>query len=390
MQIYLKKTVLEAALDRIRYLFDEFPEVVVGFSGGKDSTVILNLALQVAEEKGRLPLRVMFIDQEGEWQSVIDYVREVFQDPRVKPWWFQIPFLIENATSTRENFLHCWEPGKQDIWMRPQEPDSVKDNIYGVKFWKHLFTNIPAVEYKGRKMCFLGGVRCEESMTRRVGLTTAATYKHITWGRKLDDRGLHFTFYPIYDWSYTDVWKYIHSNKIRYCRLYDSLFQHGVAVNKMRVSNLNHETAVHALFFLQEVEPETWNRLTRRLGGISMAGQMKKEAFTTVKELPWMFRDWREYRDYLLDKLIDPRDAKRRKKFKDKFARMDKRYADLPDQEDMVKTQISAILCNDWLMTKITNWERAPTRWLFRKAKANPDFKMWEGKYALPLKDETK
>jgi predicted phosphoadenosine phosphosulfate sulfurtransferase len=63
---YGNKTVYEMALERIEYIFDEFENVSVNFSGGKDSTVTLNLALTVAEKKGRLPLKVMFIDQEAE------------------------------------------------------------------------------------------------------------------------------------------------------------------------------------------------------------------------------------------------------------------------------------------------------------------------------------
>ena len=65
MKIYSKKNVLDAAYERINYLFDEFENVVIGFSGGKDSTTVLNLALKVATEKNRLPLSVLWIDQEG-------------------------------------------------------------------------------------------------------------------------------------------------------------------------------------------------------------------------------------------------------------------------------------------------------------------------------------
>jgi len=68
MRIHLNESVWEVALDRIRYLFQEFPNVVVGFSGGKDSTVTLQLALIVAEEQGKLPVKVCFVDQEAEYQ----------------------------------------------------------------------------------------------------------------------------------------------------------------------------------------------------------------------------------------------------------------------------------------------------------------------------------
>ena len=59
MKIYKKQNVWDAALDRIRWIYDEFPEVVVSFSGGKDSTVLMELTKIVAREKGRLPLKVM-------------------------------------------------------------------------------------------------------------------------------------------------------------------------------------------------------------------------------------------------------------------------------------------------------------------------------------------
>ena len=57
------------------------------------------MALLVAEEMGRLPLKVMFLDQEAEWQNVIDYVRDVMTDPRIDPMWFQVPIKMTNSTS---------------------------------------------------------------------------------------------------------------------------------------------------------------------------------------------------------------------------------------------------------------------------------------------------
>ena len=119
MKIYLKENVFDACLDRLRYLFDEFDKIIVSFSGGKDSTVIFNMAMIVAKEKNKLPLTVMFLDQEAEWQAVVDYTRTVMQDPEVEPHWLQVPIRLFNATSSSKQWLHCWGEGEQ--WMREKK-----------------------------------------------------------------------------------------------------------------------------------------------------------------------------------------------------------------------------------------------------------------------------
>ena len=109
MKIYTNQSVWDAALERIEFLFDEFKNVIICTSGGKDSTVTMNLALQVAEKKGRLPVKLMFLDQEAEWGMVVEHMREIMADPRVEPMWLQVPIKLFNATSMEEPWLMCWQ-----------------------------------------------------------------------------------------------------------------------------------------------------------------------------------------------------------------------------------------------------------------------------------------
>ena len=72
----------------------------------------------------------------------------------------------------------------------------------------------------------------------------------------------------------------------------------------MRVSSLTHENAINDLFLIQELEPDTWDRLVDRLPGIHTAGHQDLfEMFRCPKDLPAAFGSWREYRDYLVEYL---------------------------------------------------------------------------------------
>ena len=128
MKIFSNNTVLEEGLKRVNRLFDDFENVVVGFSGGKDSTVCLNLALQVATERNRLPLKVLWIDQEAEWQGTVDYVESIMTDKRIEPFWFQMPMRWHNNVSQYSKYIDIWEDGKK--WIREKHPISYKENNY--------------------------------------------------------------------------------------------------------------------------------------------------------------------------------------------------------------------------------------------------------------------
>jgi predicted phosphoadenosine phosphosulfate sulfurtransferase len=365
MKIYLKENVYEAAIQRINWLFDEFENIVISSSGGKDSTVTAELVLKVAEERGRLPVPVVFVDQEAEWESTIEYMRGLMADPRVEPRWIQCPIKLFNATSMEDPWLMCWKEG--DEWMRPKEEISIKENVFGTDRFHDMFPKIFRYYYPDQKACYIAGVRAEESPNRLHGLTVQQTYKDATWGKKLDEKAGHYTFYPLYDWNTSDIWKAIHDNGWRYCKVYDQMYRYGVPVSGMRVSNLHHETAVHALFFMHEVEPETWQALTKRLGGINAAHHMSKDDMFQIKGLPPMFESWKEYRDYLTEHLITLPDHK--EIFKKRWAKNDDMFGDMVNADVFHRRQITSLLVNDWEFVKIEPFMRSTPMTSFVKWK---------------------
>jgi len=361
--------VLEAALWRFEYIYKEFDgKVVIGTSGGKDSAVILGLAKTVARKLGMLPVKAMWLDQEAEWNFTVDYFNNLKKDPEVEFYWYQIPLVIFNATShdSENNWLNCW--AEDEEWIRPKDPDAITENTFGTKRFAPLFEPILKSIFPDGG-CYIAGMRAEESPRRTLSLTMSLTYKWITYGRKYEEPW--YVFYPIYDWRWSDVWKYILDNDIPYNKLYDLLFQYGIPVKNMRVSNLHHETAVHSLLHAQEMDSGLWNQLTTRLDGVNTVKHLKGSSMKPPKVLPEAFTDWKEYRDYLTEHLVLNEDYK--KIFKAKWERMDEKYEGMYYIEDMYKAQISAILLNDWEMTKISNWETIPEVGAYRQWK-------WQGK----------
>jgi predicted phosphoadenosine phosphosulfate sulfurtransferase len=356
MKIYSKNNVLVEAEKRIHRLFDDFENVVVGFSGGKDSTVCLNLTLKVAEERNRLPLKVLWVDQEAEWQGTADYCESVFDDKRIEPMWFQMPMKWFNNVSSNEKYIHIWKDGAKH--MRERSDKSIKENVYLDFGFHELFKRIFDVHFPDEKSCYISGVRTEESPNRMMSLTSSLTYKDITWGKILDKTKEHYTFYPIYDWSYSDVWKYIFDNNIVYNRIYDALFTHGVGVLNMRISNLHHETAIQNLLLIQEIEPDTWNKIAERHDGTNAIKHLKSDAFKCPKDLPYMFKSWKEYALYLAENMTS--DDQFMKNLHKKIDKNKKYMVSNKVYVAFYRKVIDTILSQDFDFTKLTNFLTNP------------------------------
>ena len=291
--------VLSAAQKRIQFLFDNYDHLQLAFSGGKDSTVLFHLINEEAKKRDRKFI-LYFQDQEAEYQETIKLIEWAMSQPNVIPQWYQVPIFMTNAASHQQLFLWAWGIGEK--WIRKKNRLAIqKINVrYPKRFYKF---NLWVAQQNRKKLkgsfVSIVGLRSEESPDRHFVLF--GENSELFWLRRKvkPDKA-----YPIIDWKYKDVWKYLIDHHFKYNKIYDKMYMLGGNLRSFRVSNLVHEKAFRCLTNLQELEPETYNRLEERLQGVHSAAIYGNEKLIySIKQLPSTFKTWKAYKIFLLENI---------------------------------------------------------------------------------------
>lgn len=345
-QVYTSESVLAAARRRISYIFDAFENIIVSVSGGKDSTTLAHLALTEAHRRHRR-IGIFFLDEEAVYDSTVqqvDYLMSLYPENTIRLW-LQIEFHLTNASSLVDGQLICWEAGKHKLWMRPKRADSiqhppwpretetVRDKNKGFGFYDALEN----FQRSRHDTAFLVGLRATESPNRWRAVAKHPGYKDVYWCTRMPNGCA--SFYPLYDWNFHDIWKYLYDEQVRYSRIYDYLWKKGAPLNEIRVSSLIHEKSFKALVDLPEFEPRTYDRLVKRIGGITIGNLYGKDAkMLRARSLPKNYASWRAYRDFLL--ATYPDDSKR--------PIFERRFARHLDNDYVARQQCRQLLLNDY------------------------------------------
>ncbi len=345
-QVYINKTVLECAKERIETIFDEFENIIVSVSGGKDSTVLVHLALKEAHKRDRR-IGIFFLDEEVVYDSTIkqvDYIMNLYPENTIKLW-FQIEFNLTNATSFKDGQLICWERGKHKIWMRPKRADSIRykpwdrstETIRNKNKGFGFYDALENFQRSRPNTCFLIGLRATESPNRWRAVSKNPGHKDLYWTTSIGNGSVNA--YPLYDWNFHDIWKYIYDNDLKYSKIYDFQHKKGLGLQEIRVSSLIHEKSFKALVDLPEFEPKTYDRLLRRVEGISVGKLYGKDnKMLQVRKLPKNYKSWKQYRDFLLETYPD----------ETKKWIFEKRFAKHLDNEYVARQQCRQLILNDY------------------------------------------
>jgi predicted phosphoadenosine phosphosulfate sulfurtransferase len=296
---YSDVNVYDAAIERIEYLYKRFDTLVVSFSGGKDSTAVLSLTIEVAERLGRLPVKAIFIDEEAIHPTTIEYVERVRQDPRVDLDWYCLPVKHRNACSNDEPFWHCWDPTKKDLWVREMPEWAITEN-------PHFKPDMTFQDWAPRifsselgTVCILTGIRTQESIRRLRNVSFKKNDNYITSGA---EHGNTFKAFPIYDWSSEDVWKLVEVKGLDYNRTYDIFNKtklHGRLLTQ-RVCPPYGEEPLRGLWTYAECFPELWHKMLNRVPGVATAWRYANTELYSNWEKPES-KTWREYTGMVLE-----------------------------------------------------------------------------------------
>lgn len=261
--------VYDAALERFRYLFDNFDKVVVSFSGGKDSTVCLNLAWQIAKEKNKLPLDVYFWDEEAIHPETIEYVERVRANSEIRFKWLCIPIKHRNGCSRKQPYWHCWNPEEKEKWVRDM-PDNVITHIEGFK-WGDSVPDIAHLVYgpEHGTVADVRGIRADESLRRYRSVAMKTKNNWISAPRN----GHNYPVSPIFDWTTFDVWTAPRMFGWDYNKSYDLMSMIGVSPSSQRVCPPYGEEPLGGLWIYAQCWPLLWHKMIGRVHGAATAGR---------------------------------------------------------------------------------------------------------------------
>lgn len=324
-------------MDRIALAFRDFDNVLVAFSCGKDSGVMLNLAYKYAKENGLLhKLGFYYEDYEAGYRFTDEYAARTFaamNDVRTRHW-LCLPISAACAVSMYEPRWIPWDKDKRDIWVRqmPTEPYVINEDNCPypfVKGTKGFDARIQFAEWYSSTYgptAVLIGLRAQESLTRRIIFTSnkrTEMHKGLKYTTRIDPRTVNF--YPLYDWVTEDIWTCNARFQFDYNKIYDLYYQAGLTIDQMRVASPFHQSGQNDLKLYRVIDPHNWGKMVGRVNGCNFGGiygGTTAMGWRTITK-PGHFT-WKQYAEFLLSTLPDAT----KKKFEHQIARFRREWAE--------------------------------------------------------------
>lgn len=302
---YSDLSVYDAACQRLDYVYSRFNKVYVCFSGGKDSGVMLHMAIAAATRHRKLPVDVLIIDLEAQYQHTVDFMLRMSVRPDVRVHWICLPIRLRNAVSQYKPHWTCWDTSKRPAWVRdfPDTPWLINDESYFPFFRKGMEFEKFMIDYgnwfsDGEDTACLVGIRSSESLNRynTIGNRKKATYKGWQWSTKMADT--LYNFYPLYDWTVQDIWTANARFGYDYNKIYDLMYLAGVPLSQMRLCQPYGDDQRKGLYLFKILEPDTWMKVVNRVEGANFGNRYSRNNRMVFANFRMHLPDGHTYKSY--------------------------------------------------------------------------------------------
>jgi predicted phosphoadenosine phosphosulfate sulfurtransferase len=313
-RVYSKdQNVYEASIERLDFIFDNFPRIYISFSGGKDSGVMLNLVCDYMRERGiTKKIGVQILDNEANYDASIEFMHRIIQEniDLLDVYWCCLPITLPCTVSSYAVDWQCWGLRDSDRWIRPMPEQDYIVNMDNHPFdffqedmnYEEFWDSFAEWYSQGELTANLIGIRTVESLNRYRAIMNdrKVTLKGKMWTKK--NTANVYNVYPIYDWRTEDIWTANAKFEWDYNKLYDIFYMAGVPVLTMRVASPFMSESKSSLGLYRVIDPHVWAKLCARVQGANFIATYGKQLNYHSFKLP-EGHTWKSFTKFLLDTL---------------------------------------------------------------------------------------
>jgi predicted phosphoadenosine phosphosulfate sulfurtransferase len=315
-KIFNEKNVYAASIERLEIIFDNFENVYFSVSGGKDSSVMVQLANKVAKRKNKV-YDVLYIDLEAQYQYTIDHIEELKCLSNIRKFYHVcLPLSLRNAVSILQPKWVCWDEKDEDKWVRDLPFDSINvDNCmwdwfkHGMEFEE--FIVLFGKWYTGQHdKCASGiGIRSNESLNRFTTIISEkkVRFENYGWTTKVKSgtKWLDiYNFYPLYDWETEDIWGAVAKYDLLFNEIYDLMYKNGLSIHEARLCQPYGDDQRNGLDQFKALEHETWEKVLNRVNGVNFGNiYCRTSLLGNLTSQKPDHMTWEQYAIYLLESL---------------------------------------------------------------------------------------
>ena len=314
-KIYLEKNVFDAAIERYEIMFNNFDHIYFSFSGGKDSSVMVQLAAIVARKMNK-KFDVLYIDLEAQYEETIRHVNEIkddLEDVTNNFYWICLPFSLRNASSIIQPKWICWDKNDKNKWVRGM-PNGVinESNTEWDWFKKGMEFEQFIAEFakwynkeNGRSGAGIG-IRSDESFNRFRTIISdkKERFNGYGWTTKVQAADDVYNFYPLYDWRTEDIWAVVSKLNLSYNYIYELMYKNGLSIHEQRLCQPYGDDQRDGLDQFRHLEPDTWEKVLNRVHGVNFANIYARSSLLgNIKSEKPTDMNWEQYAVFMLESL---------------------------------------------------------------------------------------